>query len=128
ARAHGHRDAGHPGLELVRGGVPGRGRPRRARAARGVGRPHVAVRAPAGEPPGVNAFWRLGFVVAAVTALGIPAHAPSGARVTADEPQYLLTAISLGEDGDLDIFDELESERYRRFHRVDLPRQTWPLD
>jgi len=70
----------------------------------------------------------LGVVVAGWTMLGIPAHATYGARVTADEPQYLLTALSLGDDGDLDISDELESRAYRPFHRVDIDPQTYPLD
>ena len=68
----------------------------------------------------------LGALVAAWTMIGIPAHATYGARVTADEPQYLLTAISLGDDGDLDIADELADEAYRPFHRVDLDPQTLP--
>ena len=66
----------------------------------------------------------LGCGVALVTMLGIPAHATYGARVTADEPQYLLSALSLGEDLDLDIRDEIEDERYRGFQRVDLDPQT----
>ena len=60
--------------------------------------------------------------------IGVPAHATYGARVTADEPQYLLTAISLGDDGDLDISDELADEAYRPFHSVDIDPQTYPLD
>jgi hypothetical protein len=70
----------------------------------------------------------LGLIVAAWTMIGIGAHATYGARVTADEPQYLLTAISLGRDGDLDIADELADEAYRPFHVVDLDPQTYPLD
>ena len=69
----------------------------------------------------------LGLAVALFTALGIPAHATYGARVAVDEPQYLLTAMSIGRDGDLDISDELAGEAYRPFHRVDLPRQTRPV-
>lgn len=56
--------------------------------------------------------------------LGSGARATYGARLTADEPQYVLSALSLWEDGDLDIADELADERWRAFHRVDLPRQT----
>ncbi|HWM21023.1 MAG TPA: hypothetical protein VNO51_15135, partial [Ilumatobacteraceae bacterium] len=70
----------------------------------------------------------LGAVVAGWTMIGIAAHATYGARVTADEPQYLLSAISLGNDGDLDISDELAAEAYRPFHTVDLDPQTYPLD
>jgi hypothetical protein len=67
-----------------------------------------------------------GLLVALVTAAGIPAHATFGARVTADEPQYLLSALSLGEDLDLDISDEIARQAYRPFHRVNLDRQTEP--
>lgn len=58
--------------------------------------------------------------------LGSGVRATYGGRVTADEPQYLLSAISLAEDLDLDIADELADERWRSFHRADLPRQTEP--
>jgi hypothetical protein len=66
-------------------------------------------------------------VAAVAAAAGIPARATYGAQVTADEPQYLLTALSLGEDGDLNIADELADERWRAFHEADLPEQTRPL-
>jgi hypothetical protein len=58
--------------------------------------------------------------------LGAGVRATYGARVTADEPQYLLSAISLAEDGDLDIADELAAGRWRDFHDAQLPRQTEP--
>jgi hypothetical protein len=69
-----------------------------------------------------------GVVVAALAAMGIGARATHGAQTTADEPQYLLSAISLWEDGDLDISDELAQERYREFHEAELPEQTMPLE
>ncbi|MEO5841476.1 MAG: hypothetical protein ABIQ73_16445 [Acidimicrobiales bacterium] len=69
----------------------------------------------------------LAAIVAAVASIGIPAHATYGARVTADEPQYLLTALSLGRQFDLDISDEIALEQYRSFHKVDLDRQTQPF-
>lgn len=69
-----------------------------------------------------------GLAIFAITALGIGARATYGAQTTADEPQYLLTALSLWEDGDLDISDELAEERYRDFHEVDLPQQTLQLE
>jgi hypothetical protein len=62
-------------------------------------------------------------LVAAWTAAGAAAPASRGGHVTADEPQYLLTAISLGEDLDLDVSDERAEQRFREFHRADLPRQ-----
>jgi hypothetical protein len=66
-------------------------------------------------------------LAAAAAAAGIPARATYGAQLTADEPQYLLTALSLGEDGDLNIADELALQRWRAFHEADLPEQTRPL-
>lgn len=68
-----------------------------------------------------------GIAVAAVAALGIGARATYGAQTTADEPQYLLSALSLWEDGNLDIGDELAEEQYRGFHEADLPQQTVAL-
>jgi hypothetical protein len=66
-------------------------------------------------------------VASAASALGVPARATYGARTTADEPQYLLSALSLAEDGDLDISDELAARRWRPFHEAALPEQTRPL-
>jgi hypothetical protein len=67
-----------------------------------------------------------GVIVAGGALVGAPARATYGAQTTADEPQYLLSAISLAEDRDLDISDELRAERWRDFHQVTLPRQTEP--
>ncbi|HZD24391.1 MAG TPA: hypothetical protein VE569_13485 [Acidimicrobiia bacterium] len=69
----------------------------------------------------------LAIVVAMVTGLGIGVRATYGAQTTADEPQYLLSALSLWEDRSLDISDELADERYRDFHEVELPQQTRAL-
>ncbi len=66
----------------------------------------------------------VGVATAAWCAVAAPARATYGARVTADEPQYLLTALSLAEDRDLDIADELAAERWRDFHQAQLPEQT----
>lgn len=64
-------------------------------------------------------------VWAAVTAAaGIPARATYGAQTSADEPQYLLTALSIARDGDLDIGDELAAREWLAFHEAVLPRQT----
>ena len=60
--------------------------------------------------------------------VGIDARATYGARVSGDEPQYLLTATSIGEDGNLDIADEIAERRYRTYHEVDLDPQTMVLD
>lgn len=64
--------------------------------------------------------------VMALPAIG--ARASHGARVTADEPQYLTTAISVGEDFDLDISDELAERRFGPYHEIDLNPQTIDLD
>ena len=63
----------------------------------------------------------LAFLAAAAGILVAATHAT---RTTADEPQYLLTAISLVEDRDLDIADELADGRWRSFHALALPEQT----
>jgi hypothetical protein len=63
--------------------------------------------------------------VAAVLGIGVPAT--HGGHVAVDEPQYLLTALSLAEDGDLDISDELAAQRWRAFHAEELPVQTEPF-
>ena len=74
--------------------------------------------------------WAFVCFLAAVAAgfVGIDARATYGARVSADEPQYLLTAISLGEDFDLDISDELEDQRYLPFHEITVDQQTVDLN
>jgi len=81
--------------------------------------------------PGVRTLRRAMLIAAlvavAASAAGVPTRATYGARTTADEPQYLLTAISLAEDGSLDISDELDGQRWRAFHEADLPQQTRPL-
>ncbi len=59
---------------------------------------------------------------------GAPVRSSYGARITADEPEYLLTAISLGEDRSLDISDELVDGRYRRFHEVRIKPQAKVLE
>ena len=54
----------------------------------------------------------IALTVFVVGGLAIQARATYGAQVTADEPQYLLTAISLGEDFDLNIADEIDDGRF----------------
>jgi len=66
----------------------------------------------------------VGVIVAVATLVGIPARATYSAHTSADEPQYLLSALSLAEDGDLDIADERYSGAYRAFHEATLPAQT----
>ena len=66
----------------------------------------------------------VGVVVAAWAMVAIPARATYGTLTTADEPQYLLTALSLFEDRDLHIDDELADARFVPFHELDMPVQT----
>ncbi len=61
-------------------------------------------------------------VLAAV--LGIGVRGTFGAHVAVDETQYLLTALSLAEDGDLDLSDELAARRWEVFADVEPPVQT----
>lgn len=68
-------------------------------------------------------LWSLGWALVA-----IDARATYGARVSADEPQYLTTALSLAEDFDLDISDELAERRFEPYHEIDLNPQTRPLN
>jgi hypothetical protein len=59
---------------------------------------------------------------AALAGLGV--RSTFGGRAAVDEPQYLLSALSLAEDGDLDIADELAARRWRAFADAELPVQT----
>lgn len=61
-------------------------------------------------------------------AAGIDVRASYGARVTGDEPHYLLTALSLAEDQDLNVSDEIAARRYRAFHEVALNPQSKLLE
>lgn len=70
----------------------------------------------------------VGLVVAAWATVAIPARAVRATQTTADEPQYLLTALSLGEDLDLDISDEIRERRFEPFHEISLNPQTRPLE
>ena len=68
-------------------------------------------------------------LVALVAALpGIGVRSTFGGNAAVDEPQYLLTALSLYEDRDADIADELAERRWAAFHDAALPVQTEVLD
>ena len=69
------------------------------------------------------ALWSLAWAL-----IAIDARATYGARVSADEPQYLTTALSLGTDFDLDISDELSERSFVPYHEIDLNPQTRPLN
>jgi hypothetical protein len=66
-------------------------------------------------------------VAFAAAAAGIGSRASYGAQTTADEPHYLLTALSLARDGDLDVRDEFAEGAYRPFHELALAPQARPL-
>ena len=67
-------------------------------------------------------------IAAGAAGAGAGARASYGARVTGDEPQYLLTAISLAEDRDLDVSDEIAARRYEPFSEVGLDPQSRRLE
>jgi len=58
----------------------------------------------------------VGAAVAAWVAPLAAVRASAGARTTGDEPQYLMTALSLAEDHDLDLADERAHRAYVDFH------------
>ena len=66
----------------------------------------------------------VGLLTVVAAGLGATVPATYGGDAAVDEPQYLLTAISLFTDGDLDIADELAERRYLDFHDSQLPVQT----
>ncbi|HEX2299920.1 MAG TPA: hypothetical protein VHH34_15655, partial [Pseudonocardiaceae bacterium] len=74
--------------------------------------------------PLVAAIGAVALVAILAAALGIGVPATAGAHVAVDETQYLLTALSLAQDGDLDIADELREQRWRAFADVEPPVQT----
>lgn len=83
----------------------------------------------AAAPRGLTGAALVVAVVAFLAAApGAWVRATYGAHTTADEPHYLLTAISLAEDGDLDVADELAAERWRTFHEAGLPQQAVPQE
>lgn len=60
----------------------------------------------------------------AFAAPGAWVRATEGNHTSGDEPHYLLTAVSLAEDGDLDVADETAAQRYRPFHEQTLRPQA----
>lgn len=72
----------------------------------------------------VGAAVAVGLFAMLAAMLGIGVRATFSSQITVDETQYLLTAISLAEDRDLDISDELADQRWRAFADVEPPVQT----
>ena len=89
-----------------------------------VRRDRALVEAP-GHPPLGDGL--VAVVAFAAAAAGIGSRASYGAQTTADEPHYLLTALSLAQDGDLDVRDEFAGQSYRPFHEIALAPQARPL-
>ncbi len=69
-----------------------------------------------------------GVAVGLIAVVGIDARATYGARTTADEPQYLLTATSIALDGDVDISNQLADQSYLPYHELRVDTQTRELD
>lgn len=65
-----------------------------------------------------------GLAALLLTLAGAGARATYGARTSADEPQYLMTALSIARDGDLNIANQRYAGDYRMFHEAALPVQT----
>ncbi|HEX2052265.1 MAG TPA: hypothetical protein VHJ78_00880 [Actinomycetota bacterium] len=77
----------------------------------------------------LRGFLALTFLAGTLAAAaGAPVRSSYGARITADEPEYLLTAMSLAEDRSLDVSDEIGDERWRPFHEVRIRPQAKVLD
>jgi len=88
---------------------------------------------PTGSARGAASAVAAAMLVAALAAvlaagLGAGVRTTFGGQAAVDEPQYLLTALSLWEDHSLDISDELADRRWSDFHDSELPVQTEVLD
>jgi hypothetical protein len=70
------------------------------------------------------AMLAVGLLTVLAAGLGAGVSSTHGGHAAVDEPQYLLSALSLWEDHDLDISDELADRRFLAFHDADLPVQT----
>lgn len=66
----------------------------------------------------------VGLLAAVAAGLGARVPATHGGAAAVDEPEYLLSALSLYSDRDLDIADELAERRFLPYHDADLPVQT----
>ncbi|MGQ0776947.1 MAG: hypothetical protein ACT4NY_21435 [Pseudonocardiales bacterium] len=71
--------------------------------------------------PAMAAVAMLAIIAAA---LGIGVAPMPGEHLAVDEPQYLFTALSLAQDGNLDISDELTEQSWRDFTDVAPPVET----
>ena len=97
------------------------------------GRPNPTIdgNADGGSTPLVPSRARLTGAVVAVAlaatlaaAAGVPVKAVPGEQIYGDEPHYLITALSIGEDFSLDVSDEYAEECFRLFYQRDLNPQA----
>lgn len=75
------------------------------------------------------ARWTLLAAAAAVLLAGLASSllpATPGQRTSGDEPHYLVTALSLAEDGDLDVSNQYGAAAYRPFRPLGLTPQGRP--
>ncbi|MGH8967585.1 MAG: hypothetical protein ACRDXB_19980, partial [Actinomycetes bacterium] len=63
-------------------------------------------------------------LAALAAALGIGVAPMPGERLAVDEPQYWFSALSLAQDGNLDISDEMAELAWRDFATVAPPVET----
>ena len=89
-----------------------------------AGPPRAGSAAPRAATGLVLACLMAAVVTVGVVGAGVSVRAADVGAAAVDEPQYLLTALSLAEDGDLDISDERAQARYTAFHDVPPPIQT----
>lgn len=65
-------------------------------------------------------------VAFAAAAVAIDVPATFRVQTTADEPHYLVTALSIAQDGDLDVRPQYERNEYRPFYAITLAPQARP--
>lgn len=80
-----------------------------------------------GASVSTRTLWVVGALVALVAGLGLASPAAPQQQVTADEPQYLLTASALFDRLELDIGPELRARTWEEYHRRELPPQARAL-
>ena len=117
-----HREARLPAPAGLSPRLPAPGRTRLTRGGRGE-----TAAAPAWRGLLQREWVAGGLLAVALTLLfqvGVPFRGAFGARVTGDEPFYLLTTISLIRDGDLDLRNQYEGEAYREFLDESVPLWT----
>lgn len=77
-----------------------------------------------GARPLAHGMLLVAAIALAAALAGHDVRSTRGGQAAVDEPQYLLTALSLWRDHDLDIADQLASGQWRAFSDAALPQQT----